>query len=83
MYAHLNGSLDGLELDNTDDVIEKSLVIGMVKELKALLEEAKEEMKNIPTKIMEDESDNLDRCKKCNEPLLFAMGSLFCPNPNC
>lgn len=29
--ASLNGALDGLELDNTCDVIEKSTVIEMVK----------------------------------------------------
>jgi hypothetical protein len=34
MEASLNGSLDGLEFDNTDDVIEKSTVIEMVKDLK-------------------------------------------------
>lgn len=47
MEASLNGSLDGLELDNTDDVIEKSLVIEMVNDLKMLVNEAQAEVKNI------------------------------------
>ena len=46
MEASLNGSLDGLELDNTDDVIEKSVVIEMVYDLKKLLKEAQNELKN-------------------------------------
>lgn len=45
--ASLNGSLDGLELDNMDDVIEKSLVIEMVKDLKMLVDEAKQEVKKL------------------------------------
>jgi hypothetical protein len=47
LEASLNGSLDGLELDNMDDVIEKSLVIDMVKDLKMLVDEAKQEVKNL------------------------------------
>lgn len=38
--ASLNGSLDGLELDNTSDVIEKSSVILMINELKELVDKA-------------------------------------------
>ena len=52
MEASLNGSLDGLELDNTDDVIEKSLVIEMVNDLKMLVNEAQTEVKNISSKPM-------------------------------
>lgn len=47
MEASLNGSLDGLQLDNTADVIEKSLVIEMVNDLKMLVNEAQTEVKNI------------------------------------
>lgn len=38
--ASLNGSLDGLELDNTCDVIEKSSVIEMINDLKGLVTQA-------------------------------------------
>lgn len=50
MEASLNGSLDGLELDNTDDVIEKSTVIEMINDLKMLVTEAQQQVKklNIP-----------------------------------
>lgn len=47
MEASLNGSLDGFELDNTDDVIEKSLVIEMVNDLKMLVNEAQTEVNKI------------------------------------
>lgn len=46
MEASLNGSLDGLQLDNTSDVIEKSLVIEMVNDLKMLVNEAQTEVNN-------------------------------------
>lgn len=66
MEASLNGSLDGLQLDNTDDVIEKSLVIEMVNDLKMLVNEAQTEVKNISSKPMladsfvgRDEDDSL------------------------
>lgn len=26
---------------------------------------------------------NIDNCIRCGTPLHFAMGKLFCPNPNC
>lgn len=83
MEASLNGSLDGLELDNTADVIEKSFVIEMVNDLKMLVNEAQMEVKNISSKPLLADSIPLDRCKKCNEPLHFAMGSLFCPSQKC
>jgi type III secretory pathway component EscR len=38
--ASLNGSLNGLELDNTSDVIEKSSVIEMINDLKILVNQA-------------------------------------------
>jgi hypothetical protein len=38
--AKLNGTLDALELDTTCDVIEKSIVINMIKEVKELLDKA-------------------------------------------
>ena len=41
--ASLNGALDGLELDNTCDVIEKSTVIEMVKELLKLVDDVEAE----------------------------------------
>ena len=50
MEASLNGSLDGLEFDNKDDVIEKSTVIEMVKSLKMLVNEAQTEVKNFSSK---------------------------------
>lgn len=81
--ASLNGSLDGLQLDNTADVIEKSLAIEIVNDIMTLVNEAQVEVKNIPTKPLLTDSIATDRCKKCNEPLHFAMGSLFCPNPKC
>jgi len=43
MKASLNGALDGLELDNTCDVIEKSTVIEMVKELLKLVDDVEAE----------------------------------------
>ena len=58
MEAILNGSLDGLELDNTCDVIEKSLVIEMVNDLKTLVTKARTEVKNITTEQ--------SICPKCN-----------------
>jgi len=33
----LNGSLDGFEFDNTSDVIEKSLVIELINDLKTII----------------------------------------------
>lgn len=83
MEASLNGSLDGLELDNTDEVIEKSLVIEMVNDLKMLVNEAQTEVNKISSNSMLADSLPRDVCKKCGEPLHFAMGSLFCPNPKC
>jgi len=47
MQASLNGSLDGLEFDNTCDVIEKSTVIEMVKDLMAMVSEAQLQVKNL------------------------------------
>jgi hypothetical protein len=47
LEASLNGSLDGLEFDNTADVIEKSTVIEMVKDLKMLVNEAQQQVKNL------------------------------------
>jgi len=44
--AALNGSLDGLEFDNKDDMIEKSTIIEMLKSLKMLLNEVQTEVKN-------------------------------------
>ena len=61
MEASLNGSLDGLELDNTDDVIEKSLVIEMVNDLKMLVNEAQTEVKNISSNPML--ADSVAICK--------------------
>lgn len=57
MEATLNGSLDGLELDNTDDVIEKSAVIEMVNNLKLLVNDAQQQVKNfnIPAVINQRE----------------------------
>jgi len=52
MEASLNGSLDGIELDNVDDVIEKSLVIDMVNDLKTLVNEAQAEVKNLSSNAM-------------------------------
>jgi hypothetical protein len=47
MEASLNGSLDGLELDNTDDVIEKSSVIENIKDLLKLVKEAQQEVRSM------------------------------------
>jgi hypothetical protein len=46
MEASLNGSLDGLELDNTFDTIEKSSVIENIKDLLKLVKEAQQAVKN-------------------------------------
>lgn len=78
MEASLNGSLDGLELDNTYDVIEKSTVIEMIKDLKMLVNEAQQQVKNlnIPAVIKsvckhKKKMLNADwtyyRCEDCNE----------------
>jgi len=45
------GSLDGLELDNTSEVIEKSIVIELLNDIKKLTDEARAELLNKkPTK---------------------------------
>lgn len=43
LKASLNGALDGFELDNTCDVIEKSTVIEMIKELIMLVDDLESE----------------------------------------
>ena len=69
LYASQLGSLDGIELDNTDDVIEKSVVIEMLKEqieltkkieisLKAQEEKHKEEMEKLVDVIGYNVSDS-------------------------
>jgi hypothetical protein len=56
MEASLNGSLDGLQLDNTCDVIEKSLVIEMVNDLMMLVNEARTEVNNFSSNpVLSDE----------------------------
>lgn len=60
--ASLNGSLDGLELDNTADVVEKSDVVGMVKDLMKLVNEAQELVNNISSKP--DVIKSVCQCRK-------------------
>lgn len=45
--ASIQGALDGLELDNKDDIIEKSAVIEQLKTELSLIREAGSELKNI------------------------------------
>jgi len=56
MESSLDGSLDGLELDNTSDVIEKSLVIQILKDLKILVNEALTESNNLESNVTVSES---------------------------
>jgi hypothetical protein len=58
--SSLNGSLDEIQFDNTADVIEKSLVIEIVEDLKILLSEAQLEVKNISSNHILEDSKNLN-----------------------
>ena len=59
MEASLNGSIDGLQLDNTADVIEKNIVIEIMTDLSILVSEAQIELKTISLSGWVDVKDRL------------------------